>query len=210
MKITKRPSILKKVEAAYTDAALKARIGEKSPVKVVLNITIDATGKISEATVISGPGYGLNKSALAAIKQFEFSPAEINGKPASVSLPFTMSFSMPILPSAFKGTVVGKGSGAGLKGTRVEIEYSGKEYPDAPKASSLTKADGSFSFENVPPGVYTVKISPAGGFASFSTTITMIAGKESGATYTLDALPENIKDEHRQTLSRSCLFKTSR
>lgn len=48
-------------------------------------------------------------------------------------------------------------------------------------------------------------ITPPGKFASFETTITMIPGEESGATYTLEALPENIGGAVRERGTRRAL-----
>lgn len=190
-KLTKAPKLKKQVEAKYTQQAIDKRIEGK----VILQITIDAKGKVSQAKVVSGPGYGLNEAALVAIKKFEFEPAEVNNKPAPVTLKFTISFSLPILPSTFKGQVVDKSSKKGLGSVKVEIRYTGTDYKPAPYASTTTKSDGGFTFTNVPPGPYSVTITPPSKYTSFVSKTTLVAGKTSESTFTLDALPQNYIGE---------------
>jgi protein TonB len=58
----------------------------------VLELLIDEKGKVRDAKIVSGPGFGLNEAALTAISQFKFSPAEVDGKPVAVRIPFTYHF----------------------------------------------------------------------------------------------------------------------
>lgn len=62
---------------AYTDEARAAGIQGK--VRVQLTIGVD--GKITDATIVEGLGYGLDEAALAALREAEFVPAQRCGKP---------------------------------------------------------------------------------------------------------------------------------
>jgi protein TonB len=53
---------------------------------------IDAEGRVRDAKLVSGPGHGLNEAALEAIKSFRFRPAEVDGRPVAVRIPFTYNF----------------------------------------------------------------------------------------------------------------------
>ena len=57
---------------------------------VRVEVTVDETGKVIAARVVSGLGYGLDESALAAAKASVFDPASRCGKPivGTIVLPF--------------------------------------------------------------------------------------------------------------------------
>jgi len=86
--VTKMPSIASDVRIPYPPEAKQKRIEGK----VVLELLIDAAGAVRDVRLVSGPGYGLNEAAMAAIKGFRFKPAEIEGKPVAVKIPFTYNF----------------------------------------------------------------------------------------------------------------------
>jgi protein TonB len=62
------------------DYPLKAKQAEIEGV-VRVEVTVDETGHVLSARVLSGLGYGLDESAVAAVKQWTFSPATRCGKP---------------------------------------------------------------------------------------------------------------------------------
>ncbi|MEL7305548.1 MAG: TonB family protein, partial [Myxococcota bacterium] len=84
--ITKAPELLEFVEPAYpvelTDVA-----GE-----VVLMIEIDAAGAVVAADVIRSSDARFEAPAIDAARRFEFSPAEIDGEPASVRIEYAIQF----------------------------------------------------------------------------------------------------------------------
>lgn len=59
---------------------------------VVMDILVDEAGVVREATLLEGPGYGLNEAALEAIKRFKFSPALIDQKPVAVRMRYGYRF----------------------------------------------------------------------------------------------------------------------
>jgi protein TonB len=59
---------------------MEARTAEIEGV-VRIEVTVDETGHVIRARVLSGLGYGLDESALQAAKQMTFTPATQCGKP---------------------------------------------------------------------------------------------------------------------------------
>jgi protein TonB len=57
-----------------------------------VEVTVDESGRVASARILSGLGYGLDEAALAAAKQCTFEPATQCGKPlpATAVLPFRM------------------------------------------------------------------------------------------------------------------------
>jgi periplasmic protein TonB len=82
------PVPLEEVRPAYPEEA-KANEIEGS---VKMKLTIDAEGKVISAVVLSGPGYGLNETARAAVMKVRFKPATKNGEAVAYSFPFTYTF----------------------------------------------------------------------------------------------------------------------
>lgn len=199
VRVTKPPVLVEADEAEYTDAAIKNRV--EGPVQ--LRLTITANGEVSEVELLAGLGYGLDQAAMEAARQFVFEPAEINNQPASVTLSFTINFELPILPSAFTGRVVDAESGEGVE-AQIAIRYTGEEYDPAPEASMTTEPDGSFAFENVPPGPYAVTLR-VDAYQDYATDIALVAGQTSEATYTVQASPRNLVGQVREAGTRSPL-----
>jgi protein TonB len=58
---------------------------------VVIDALIDETGHVTTAKVISGPAL-LHQAALAAVRQWKYQPASLDGKPVSMHLSVTLQF----------------------------------------------------------------------------------------------------------------------
>lgn len=76
------------VQPQYTDEARAAGIEGRVRIK----LSIDASGNVSDATVLSGLGHGLDQAALAAVRRLHFSPATECGKPVASSFVISMRF----------------------------------------------------------------------------------------------------------------------
>lgn len=50
---------------------------------VILDIVIDATGKISDLKITSGLGHGIDEAVIATVQQWTFHPATRNGEPVA-------------------------------------------------------------------------------------------------------------------------------
>lgn len=86
-----KPKLIKLPQPNYTDAARAAGIEGK----VRVQITVDESGQVVDAKVLSSLGHGLDESALAAAKAASFEAAVRCGKPTrstfTVSIRFTAS-----------------------------------------------------------------------------------------------------------------------
>jgi len=76
------------VQPQYTDDARSAGVEGR----VRLRITIDTSGSVSNATVLSGLGHGLDQAAMAAARLMRFAPATKCGKPVQSSFVISMRF----------------------------------------------------------------------------------------------------------------------
>lgn len=201
VRVTKPPKLVEASEAEYTEEAIEARV--EGVVK--LRLTIDAGGEVVEVEVLDGLGYGLDESAVEAAKDFVFEPAEINNQPAAVTLTFQIDFSLPILPSVFAGKVVDAATGNGVEAS-VTITYKEGEleFEEPPTATTRTDPDGSFVFEDVPPGTYDVQLD-IDRYQGFSTTVDLVPGKTSEVDYKVQAKQENLVGRVREAGTRTPL-----
>ena len=82
------PELATEVKVAYPEEAKKN--GQEGTVR--LKLKIDAEGKVVEAIVLSGPGYGLNEAAREAARRFKFKPAKKNGEPVGTTITYSYTF----------------------------------------------------------------------------------------------------------------------
>jgi TonB family protein len=82
--------------APYPPDALRDRIEGN----VGLELTVDDTGAVVEARVISPAGHGFDEAALETAKKFVFHPATDNGTPIRSTVQFTYEFHLPPAPAA--------------------------------------------------------------------------------------------------------------
>ncbi len=86
-----RPKHKTRVKPVYTMQARQAEI--EGVVKV--EVTVDESGRVLQARVLNGLGYGLDESALAAVKQWTFQPGSRCGRPLVATI---------VIPIRFEGT----------------------------------------------------------------------------------------------------------
>ena len=87
--LTRAPELVKFVEAIYPPEALGAGVSGA----VELDIFITADGQVSDVRVVdSGPYAAFVPAALAATRQFEFTPAEVDGKPEAMTVRYRYEF----------------------------------------------------------------------------------------------------------------------
>ena len=84
------PRLLEVANPEYTDVARKKKIEGT----VVLDIVVDKKGNVIDAKVKKGLGYGLDESAIAAVKVWLYKPAEKAGQPVPVHMEVTTDFYM--------------------------------------------------------------------------------------------------------------------
>jgi len=86
--VSRMPRLKSEVRVPYPEAAKKAGIEGA----VIMDILVDATGRVREATLVEGPGQGLNEAALAAVRRFEFEPAQMGDKRVAVRIRYAYRF----------------------------------------------------------------------------------------------------------------------
>jgi protein TonB len=79
--------LIRKVEPVYPELAKRTR----TQGKVVLEITVDQEGNVSDARAISGNPI-LIEAAITAVRQWKYTPTFLNGKPVSVTTTATIEF----------------------------------------------------------------------------------------------------------------------
>ena len=86
------PQVTRQVKALYTSEAMQNRIAGK----VVLDVVVLADGKVGDVKVVQSLDsiYGLDKNAVAAMKQWVFKPGMKDNKPVAVRIHVDMAFTM--------------------------------------------------------------------------------------------------------------------
>jgi TonB family protein len=82
------PRLLRKVEPEFTPEALAAQVQGI----VVLEIVISAEGRVTDISVLSPLGYGLDEQAQAAVSKWKFAPGEKDGKPVRILATVQVTF----------------------------------------------------------------------------------------------------------------------
>jgi protein TonB len=85
-----KPKVVSITQPAYTEDARAANIAGK----VRVELTVDATGRVSSARVLEGLGHGLDEAALAAARAATFEPGTRCGKPAAATFVIAMRFAL--------------------------------------------------------------------------------------------------------------------
>lgn len=85
-----KPKVKMPGQITYTKEGQEAEI--EGVVRV--QVTVDETGKVIKASVISGLGYGLDERALAAARDTLFEPATLCGKPVVATKVLAFTFEL--------------------------------------------------------------------------------------------------------------------
>lgn len=84
------PSLLREVKPDYSEEARRRGIEGD----VVMEIVVEANGRVGQVRVIQGLGYGLDDRAITAVRQWTFKPATRRGSPVSVMVEVAMEFKL--------------------------------------------------------------------------------------------------------------------
>ncbi|MEE2755448.1 MAG: TonB family protein [Myxococcota bacterium] len=190
-KLTKPPSVIQFIEAEYpVDAKAKG-----VEAQVTLALTVNADGQADDIQVITSAGTAFDQAAISAVKQFKFSPAEVDGNVAPVRIQYTYNFTLrkAVDPSPETGPNADRDSTTDiqrdngrlvgrlvLKGYRTPLV--GFEVKLSTGVQSFTDEAGRFSFENVPAGTIVVSIDQT-DFFPIKSEETVSKGKETDVTY---------------------------
>jgi TonB family protein len=156
----KPPALIHFVPAVYPPDAEKAGITGA----VTMSIVIDEKGAVGAIKVLDpGPHPGFAPAAEAAVKQFQFSPAIIGGKPTAVEIEYRYEFVIkkapppPPPPSekpiSLLGRVIERGTREPVVAASVEATW-GVE----PGATGETDTDGRFALRGLPVGPVKIHI----------------------------------------------------
>ncbi|WP_163990979.1 TonB-dependent receptor [Pyxidicoccus caerfyrddinensis] len=122
-----------------------------APVVVQLELTLNESGDVTDATVVGDAPPELATAALEAAHRLRFHPATSGGAPASVRLPYSYRFEPPAPRALITGRVRQKGTRKPIAGATVQ----------AGATTAETDARGLFRLE-LPPGTTRLKVSAPG------------------------------------------------
>ena len=88
--VIRAPQRVSYVAPEYPAIALSARVRGL----VIIQAVIDTTGRVQEARVLRSDSPLLNDSAIAAVRQWVYTPTLLNGVPVSVVMTVTVHFQM--------------------------------------------------------------------------------------------------------------------
>ena len=86
----KEPRKTKEIKPIYPEIARKARIEGV----VILEITVSKQGTVKDVKVLRGLPMGLTEAAVEAVKQWEYEPSTLNGRPVEVLVTVTARFNL--------------------------------------------------------------------------------------------------------------------
>ena len=196
--LTKPPALKRQVEAAYPpDAAAQQLEGT-----VVMLIDISETGAVTDVQVTQPAGHGFDEAAVAAVQQFQFEPAEVDNVPAPVRIQYAYQFvwragaaarghrrrrrGAPRRPVNFSGQALERGTRKPLDGAEVAL-------PEL-ELTTVTDAEGRFSFRGVPRGTHEVLV-VLGGYDRFRTKETHRRGPgDAGHVLRAEAHLQPVRD----------------
>ncbi len=174
--LTHAPAVVDSATPEYPEAAKAQGISGE----VALELDLSAEGQVQDARIVKPGGNGFDEAALAAAKRLRFSPAEIDGKPAAVTIEYRFRFDAPPPPpppaavAILRGVVVERGTRAPLGGVVVT----------AGESTTYTDREGRFEIAGLSPGPVTVVASDA-AHQRFTTEETLEAGKTLEVRYYL-------------------------
>lgn len=151
--LTKAPELLQFVPAPFPPEAEAAGASGA----VLFSIVIGEDGAVTSLSVLDpGPHPSFAPAAEAAVRQFRFRPAEIDGRPAAVEIEYRYDFVLkreaPAAPAEapilLSGRVIERGTRTPVAGAAVE----------AGGVSVETDAEGRFALRGLTPGEVTVRV----------------------------------------------------
>lgn len=182
------PRLQEFAPAEYPPSAVEAGIAGR----VELELLIDATGTVTESTVVGGVHPELDAAARQASFQLRFAPATNDGVgiPARIRFPYVFELQTTEEPEApAEAELVGRVEH--LDGDPVEGATVIALPEDGSSRSYEVRSDatGRFAFEPLPPGTYLVRV-VADDLQERVEQENLIAGDRTTVTYQLNEAPD--------------------
>lgn len=192
------PKLKRFEHAQYPEEARKAGI----QADVVLKLTIDAEGRVTDAEVTEPVGNGFDDAARAAALKFEFEPATRDGKPVAAKILYKYSFTLreekpaPGKPPPKAEPPKTGNLGGALRIAGTDVPLAGAEVvvvgADGNRRRFVTDDRGKWTAEGLAPGNYRVELS-AEGFEGSSSEEQVVAGEATEITYRLAPASEGFE-----------------
>jgi TonB family protein len=187
------PELLDFVNAPYPPEAEKAGL----EATVLLKLTIDKEGRVTEAAVLEPAGHGFDEAARDAALKFRFKPAMRGDQPVAVKIPYQYSFTLTEVEKTAPATAPTTGNLTGrIRLSETEAAVAGAQVtitlPEGSERRLTTDADGRFRVDAVPPGKYRVRITLE-GFDPMDTTEDVVVGEETDVTLRLSPVTEGVE-----------------
>jgi TonB family protein len=178
------PSVAAWVDAPWPEGAPH----DVAEVRVPIEITLDVQGQLMDARVVQPVGGGFDEAALAAVRAMQFTPAQTPTGPIGGTFAFDYVFvwreqqvdvaAAPLL----SGQLTDVTNGTAVAGATVTIAELGR--------SVDSDGAGRFSFPDIPPGTWTLLVSPF-SHRNAEAKVSVVAGRATEVALTLEPLAED-------------------
>ena len=153
---------------------------------VLLDLTIDTSGHVSEASAIESAGLVLDQGAIAAAYRFDFSPALVDGQPVVAHIRYRYRYPPP--PPPVHPRAVVRGQIRDTDDHPVPAAVVTVQPDPSGNPVQRTDAAGAFRFELSTMGDTSIRVS-ASGYFDFVARERISNGDDVQVTYRLSALP---------------------
>lgn len=182
------PRLVHFVQAEYPKAKHDAGVTSK----VLLSIEIGDDGRVGGVEVIESGGEDFDKAAVAAARQFVFSPAEAGGQPIPVKITYRYDFTIvtkmvSVGPQVnFDGVVFDRFKKQPLPNVSIKIKDL--------ELATKTDENGAFAFTDLAPGTYKVEIRHP-RLVTVLTDETIRPGQKRTMKYFVEEKEEDVDEE---------------
>ena len=149
--LTAGPELLELAPATYPAEAA----AEKREAEVTLLLSLDETGTVVGAEVVTSAGPDFDAAAIAAVNASRFAPAQTADGPVGVQVEFTYAFTLASLAvdavENLGGVVRQKGTRVPLAGVEVQVTVGDARF------RAVTDEAGAWSLAGLPAGPATVR-----------------------------------------------------
>lgn len=176
--LTRAPALVDFYPATYP--ADRLALGQTAD--VACQVDLDAQGAVTNVIIEKGAAPDFDQAALAAIRRFRFSPAEVDGRPAPVRIRYVYHFIIEEKKATPKQQTLDRGL---IRGQVVEAgskkPIAGADVLDKQQGIAVsTNGDGRYQIDSVAPGARVLSVS-APGFETREVTLQLAPRGEAQA-----------------------------